>query len=143
MPQNKQLFIPANIPSNNLFITRIGNIAYYLDTDRDDIAIYDIEKQNMINIDELPKPMEDFDFNMLIVLYKDKNDSILKLISSTDSGKFAVDPMDVNRLIVPKLVKPASMVPIRNNRIDRFTMQTLLYEPEFNEYGDKIRGQSD
>lgn len=143
MPQNKQLFIPANIPSNNLFITRIGNIAYYLDTDRDDIAIYDIEKQNMINIDELPKPMEDFDFNMLIVLYKDKNDSILKLISSTDSGKFAVDPMDVNRLIVPKLVKPTSIVPIRNNRIDRFTMQTLLYEPEFNEYGDKIRGQSD
>jgi DNA-directed RNA polymerase II subunit RPB2 len=143
IPQNKQLFIPASVPKNNLFITRIGNIVFYLDTERDDIAVYDIEKQKMINIDELPKLLQDFDFKMLIVLYKDKNDSILKLITSNETGKFVIDPLDVNRLIVPKLQKPSSLFSTPNNRIDRFSMQTLLYEPEYNEYGDKIRGQSD
>jgi hypothetical protein len=131
------------VPKNNLFITRIGNIVFYLDTERDDIAVYDIEKQKMINIDELPKLLQDFDFKMLIVLYKDKNDSILKLITSNETGKFVIDPLDVNRLIVPKLQKPSSLFSTPNNRIDRFSMQTLLYEPEYNEYGDKIRGQSD
>ncbi len=97
----------------------------------------------MIGKEELPKVMEHLDFKMMIILYKDKNDSILKLISSTDSGKFVIHPMDVNRLVVPKLEKMASITPIQSNRIDRFSMQTLLYEPAFNEYGDMRRGESD
>ena len=143
IPSNKQLYIPGNISKNNLFITRIADIAYYLDTETDDIAIYDIAKQQMISKEELPKVMENLDFKMMIILYKDKNESILKLISSKDSGKFVIHPMDVNRLVVPKLEKMASITPIRTNRIDRFSMQSLLYEPEFNEYGDMRRGESD
>jgi hypothetical protein len=51
--------------------------------------------------------------------------------------------MDINKLIVPNLEKFISMAPVRSKTIDRFTQQSLLYEPVFNEYGDKIRGQSD
>ena len=51
--------------------------------------------------------------------------------------------MDMNKLIVPNLEKFVSMGPVRSRQIDRFTQQSLLYEPIFNEYGDKIRGQSD
>jgi hypothetical protein len=143
LPQNKQLYLPLHLPKNNIFITRIGDVAFYLDTETDDIAIYDISQSKMIDIVELPQLLKDFDFNMLIVLFKDKNDSILKLITSTHSEKFVIVPIDVNRLIVPKLEKPIGINPLRNDRIDRYSMQSLLYEPEYNEYGDLRRGQSD
>jgi len=143
MPQNRQLYIPRDIPINNLFITRIGDIAFYLDTKIDNIAIYDIANKKMIDKEELPPIMDDFDFNMLIILFKDKNDSLLKLITSTENEKFVIDAMNVNKLIVPKLEKMVRIAPTRDNKIDRFTMQSLIYEPEFNEYGDIRRGESD
>jgi hypothetical protein len=143
MPQNRQLYIPRDIPINNLFITRIGDIAFYLDTKIDNIAIYDIANKKMIDKEELPPIMDDFDFNMLIILFKDKNDSLLKLITSTENEKFVIDAMNVNKLIVPKLEKMVRIAPTPDNKIDRFTMQSLIYEPEFNEYGDIRRGESD
>ena len=36
----------------------------------DDIAIYDIALQQMITRDDLSTPLHDFDFNMLIILFK-------------------------------------------------------------------------
>jgi DNA-directed RNA polymerase II subunit RPB2 len=141
--KNKELHISSNIPNHNLYIRRIGNFALYLDTITDDIAIYDIALQQMITIDDLSTPLHDFDFNMLIILFKNENDSILKLISFNDTSKLTIDPMDINKLIVPNLEKFISMAPVRSKTIDRFTQQSLLYEPVFNEYGDKIRGQSD
>ena len=97
----------------------------------------------MITIDDLSTPLHEFDFNMLIILFKNENDSILKLISFNDTSKLTIDPMDINKLIVPNLERFVSMAPVRSKTIDRFTQQSLLHEPVFNEYGDARRGQSD
>jgi len=141
--QDKLLFIPRDITDNYLYITRIGNISFYLNTETDDIAIFDIYNNKMITKEELPENMEDLDFNMLIILFKDKNDSLLKLISRKEEDKFVMHPMNVNKLIVPKFEKMSQVFPVKSKSIDRFTMSTLLYEPEMNEYGDIRRGESD
>jgi len=133
--------LTLELNKTKLYITRIGDFAFIFDNIKDDVEIYDLRNKQVIV--ELPDIIKDLDLNMLLILFKDQNDSLFKLLDNRESYRFIVDPIDVNKLIIPDYksmeIKPKSL----KYSIDRFTSTFLSQEPEITNYGDKVHGHAD
>jgi hypothetical protein len=80
---------------------------------------------------------------MLVILFKDQNDSILKLLDNRDSYKFVVDPININKLTIPDFVNAPTKPKLPKYTVDRFTHAFLSQEPEITSYGEKVQGRND
>ena len=75
-PVDKRLKVPS-LP-NRVQITRIGNYILYFNGETDSVDIYDLMLQE-ITVDK-PDLFNDVDLNILLIMYKDKNEHLLKLV---------------------------------------------------------------
>jgi len=87
LPINKRLRVPS-MP-DRVQILRIGNAVVYYNGKTDDVDIYDLEDNRFL--DDLPEILADIDIRVLLIMYKDKHNYLLKMVfPSSKEPSFAL-----------------------------------------------------
>lgn len=76
LPMNKTLRTPV-LP-DRVQIIRVGNVVIFYNGKIDDAEWYDLETSRFIT--EIPSHLADIDVSILIIMFKDKNDYLLKMV---------------------------------------------------------------
>jgi DNA-directed RNA polymerase II subunit RPB2 len=113
-PMDKTLKIPT-IPKC-VQITRIGNYILYFNGETDNVDIYDLILQEIV--EDKPDLFVDIDINLLLIMYKDKNDHLLKLIFS--DKKFS------EFQTLPELRSYTAIRGVVHSQINKTVIKTLI-----------------
>jgi len=97
---------PATVTSTQypthigMYITRIGDIVFYYSKHTDNVELYDVASRDTLS--DLPAPLsEDLsedDLDMMLVLFKDKNANVLRVVS--EGERFYQNPRSITDLTV-------------------------------------------
>lgn len=127
MNVDKTIRIPS-FPSH-VQIIRLGNFVFYYNGIEDDITIYSLSEARFIQ--EKPQEFENIDLNLLLIMFKDKNESLLKIVF-TDKSRLQFTN-------TPKLSKYIGLKGVETTKLSRTVLKTLSQlEPPFNDFSDKI-----
>jgi len=127
IPEDKTLR-PISL-SDRVQIIRIGNYVLYYNGIEDNINIYSLSDSNFIL--KKPEIFENIDLNLLLIMYKDKNESLLKIVFP--------DKSRLNFTNFTKLKKYIGVKGTETTKLNRSVVKTLTgLEPPFTEYVDKI-----
>ena len=110
----KNLKIPSL--TSRVQILRVGNYIIYFNGEKDNIDIYDLILQEIV--DDKPDLFVDIDFNLLLIMYKDKNDHLLKLIFP--DKKFS------EFQTLPELRSYTAVKGVAHSQINKTVIKTLI-----------------
>jgi DNA-directed RNA polymerase II subunit RPB2 len=135
-PQTRGLIYPE---TKNIYITRIGDILFYYHSSDDIIVIYDLNISQFI--DKIPSSMDILDLDLMLVLWKNNNNSSIKLVIGEPVA--TINQLNINRLSVPDLSKITPIQKSATKPIDKYTMTLLSMEPEIADLPEKYFGYVD
>jgi len=126
-PRDNKLLIPTL--QDCVQIIRIGNFVIYYNGQNDNIVIYSLIDQDVLS--EKPEFLNSVDLNLLLIMFKDKNDSLLKIVFP-----------EKNRLEfqnIPQIKKYIGVKTAEQTKISRTIVKNLtLLEPPLFDFEDKL-----
>ena len=126
-PIDKLLRVPS-LP-NCVQIVRIGNFVIYYNGVDDNVIIYGLSEDSVII--EKPKLLENLDLNLLLIMYKDKNESLLKIVFPEKARLEFTN--------TPKLKKYIGVKGVETTKLNRTVVKTLTQlEPPILDFVDRI-----
>jgi DNA-directed RNA polymerase II subunit RPB2 len=117
MKSNDKLRLPSSVDkSSNFFITRVGDYIFLYDTGSDSVKLYDLTSNSFVS--KIEDVFEDLDTNLMLFIYKNNNDSLLKLVLENRVPKYRPDKLDPNKLRVPELANINKLSNTNTNKYD-------------------------
>lgn len=131
--QTQSLKLPTNLDKKiYLFITRVGDYVFYYNTVLDNVALYSLVDSVFLDrVDSVPL-FKKLDTVLLLFIYKNNNDSMLKLILENKKPTYKHTQLNFNKLVVPELSKSKTTT----SSVNKYDLLDL--DISQNDYVDRI-----